>query len=263
MFDAATLDALRITLQVALGATILVALPAIGLGFALARADFFGKSALETFVALPLVLPPTAIGYLLLALFARDGWLGPRAIGFDPGVLFTLRGAILASAVVSFPLVARSARAAFEQVDPRLEKMAQSLGSSPWRTFASVSLPLARRGLIGAQALGFGRAIGEFGATVIVAGNIPGRTQTMDADELVALSDQQRAIDTGTDDRDLDRESLERCLQRLDEARRECVVYAFVEGFTHEQIAERLQTPLGTVKSWIRRSLAMLKECMA
>ncbi len=179
MFDAATLDALRITLQVALGATLLVALPAVGLGFVLARRNFFGKSALETFVALPLVLPPTAIGYLLLALFARDGWLGPRAIGFDPGVLFTTRGAILASAVVSFPLVARSARAAFEQVDPRLELMAQSLGSSPWRTFKEVSLPLARRGLIGALALGFGRAVGEFGATVIVAGNIPGRTQTL------------------------------------------------------------------------------------
>ncbi|HTF87060.1 MAG TPA: molybdate ABC transporter permease subunit [Planctomycetota bacterium] len=179
MFDAATLDALRITLEVALGATILVALPAIGTGFALARAQFFGKSVVETIVALPLVLPPTAIGYLLLALFARDGWLGPRAIGFDPGVLFTLRGAIIASAVVSFPLVARSARTAFELVDPRLEKMSQSLGASPWRTFLQVSLPLARRGLIGALALGFGRAIGEFGATVIVAGNIPGRTQTL------------------------------------------------------------------------------------
>ncbi|MEO6708528.1 MAG: molybdate ABC transporter permease subunit [Planctomycetota bacterium] len=179
MFDAATLDALRITLEVASGATILVALPAIGTGFALARAQFFGKSVVETIVALPLVLPPTAIGYLLLALFARNGWLGPRAIGFDPGVLFTLRGAILASAVVSFPLVARSARTAFELVDPRLEKMSQSLGASPWRTFAQVSLPLARRGLIGALALGFGRAIGEFGATVIVAGNIPGRTQTL------------------------------------------------------------------------------------
>jgi molybdate transport system permease protein len=179
MFDAATLDALRITLQVALGATLLVALPAIGLGFALARASFPGKSAVETFVALPLVLPPTAIGYLLLALFARDGWLGPRALGFDPGVLFTMRGAILASAVVSFPLAARSARSAFEQVDPRLERMAQSLGASPIRTLVSVSLPLARRGLIGALALGFGRAIGEFGATVIVAGNIPGRTQTL------------------------------------------------------------------------------------
>ncbi|HUR27561.1 MAG TPA: molybdate ABC transporter permease subunit [Planctomycetota bacterium] len=179
MLDAATFDALRITLEVALGATLLVALPAVAVGFALARKNFFGKSALETFVALPLVLPPTAIGYLLLALFARDGWLGPRAIGFDPGILFTLRGAILASAVVSFPLVVRTTRAAFEQVDPRLERMAQSLGRSPLRTFSSVTLPLARRGLLGALALGFGRSIGEFGATVIVAGNIPGRTQTL------------------------------------------------------------------------------------
>jgi molybdate transport system permease protein len=179
MFDAATLDALRITLEVALGATLLVALPAIALGFTLARRDFFGKSAVETLVALPLVLPPTAIGYLLLASFARDGWLGPRAIGFDPGVLFTLRGAVLAAAVVSFPLVVRTMRTAFEQVDPRLERMAQSLGSSPARTFFAVTLPLARRGMLAALALGFGRSIGEFGATVIVAGNIPGRTQTL------------------------------------------------------------------------------------
>src|SRR5690349_23682198 len=120
MLDAATLDALRITLEVAAGATLLMALPAIATGFALARAEFFGKSAVETLVALPLVLPPTAIGYLLLAAFARNGWLGPDSLGFDPGVLFTLRGAILASAVVSFPLAARSARTVFEQVDPRL-----------------------------------------------------------------------------------------------------------------------------------------------
>ncbi len=178
-FDTATLDALRVTFQVALGATLLVALPGVAVGYALARARFFGKSAVETVVSLPLVLPPTAIGYLLLALFARDGWLGERAIGFDPGILFSARGAILASAVVSFPLVARSARQAFEQADPRLERMAQSLGFSPWRTFARVSLPLARRGLVAALVLGFARALGEFGATVIVAGNIPGRTQTL------------------------------------------------------------------------------------
>jgi molybdate transport system permease protein len=177
--DAATWDALRITLQVALGATLLVALPAIALGFALARRDFRGKSALETLVALPLVLPPTAIGSLLLTLFARDGWLGPARLGFDPDVLFTARGAVLASAVVCFPLVARSARAAFESVDPRLERMAQSLGCTPLRAFIQVSVPLARRGLAAALALGFGRALGEFGATVIVAGNIPGRTQTL------------------------------------------------------------------------------------
>ncbi len=179
LFDDATLAAVRITFQVALGATLLVCVPALALGYTLARSRFFGKSAIETLVALPLVLPPTAIGYLLLALFARDGWLGPRSIGFDPGVLFTARGAILASAVVSFPLVTRSARAAFETIDPRLESMAKSLGYTPWRTFLAVSLPLARRGLMAALALGFGRALGEFGATVIVAGNIPGRTQTL------------------------------------------------------------------------------------
>ena len=179
MFDSATLDALGITLQVALGATLLVAAPAVAIGFALARREFFGKSVVETLVALPLVLPPTAIGYVLLSLFAREGWLGSERIGFDPGVLFTARGAVLASAVVSFPLVARSARAAFELVDPRLERMAQSLGCTPWRTFLCVTLPLSRRGLGAALALGFGRALGEFGATVIVAGNIPGRTQTL------------------------------------------------------------------------------------
>lgn len=179
LFDTATGDALRISFQVALGATLLVALPGVFAGYALARKNFFGKSAVETVVSLPLVLPPTAIGYLLLALFARDGWLGARVIGFDPGILFSARGAILASAVVSFPLVARSARLAFEQADPRLERMAQSLGFTPWRTFAKVSLPLARRGLVAALVLGFARALGEFGATVIVAGNIPGRTQTL------------------------------------------------------------------------------------
>ena len=177
--DAATLAALRITLSVALGATLLVSLPAIAVGFALARWRFPFKSVVETLVALPLVLPPTAIGYLLLSAFARGGWLGPERLGFDPGVLFTARGAVLASAVVCFPLVARRARAAFESVDPRLERMSRSLGASSLRTLASVSIPLARRGLAAALALGFGRALGEFGATVIVAGNIPGRTQTL------------------------------------------------------------------------------------
>jgi molybdate transport system permease protein len=156
-----------------------VALPGLALGWLLARREFRGKSVVETVVGLPLVLPPTAVGYLLLMLFSRRGPLGERALGFDPGVLFTLRGAILASAVMSLPLVARTARAAFEGVDPRLERMAQSLGYSAPRTLLRVTLPLARRGLAAALALGFGRALGEFGATVIVAGNIPGRTQTL------------------------------------------------------------------------------------
>jgi molybdate transport system permease protein len=115
----------------------------------------------------------------LLALFARHGPLGSETLGFDPGVLFTARGAVLASAVVAFPLVARTARAAFEGVEPRLEHMGESLGLGRGAVLVGVTLPLARRELLAALLLGFARALGEFGATVIVAGNIPGRTQTL------------------------------------------------------------------------------------
>jgi len=176
---AGTLEVLWVTLRVALGATALMSLPALALGWLLARRRFPGRSLLETLVALPLVLPPTAIGYLLLELFAHEGPLGPGTLGFDPGILFSARGAILASAVVALPLATRTARTAFEGVDPRLVTMARSLGLSPLQAFLRVTLPLGRRGLLAALLLGFSRALGEFGATVIVAGNIPGRTQTL------------------------------------------------------------------------------------
>jgi molybdate transport system permease protein len=175
----ATIEVFLVTLRVAGGATLLVAPFAVAAGWALARKSFPGKSVVETVVTLPLVLPPTAVGYLLLAIFARRGPLGAQSLGFDPDVLFTWRGAVLASAIVAFPLAARTARAAFEGVDPRLERMGASLGLSRGRVFATITLPLARRGLAAAIALAFGRALGEFGATVIVAGNIPGRTQTL------------------------------------------------------------------------------------
>ncbi len=177
--DAGTAAVLWTTLRVAVTAAVIVAPIGTAIGWLLARRSFLGKSAVETFVALPLVLPPTAIGYLLLTLLARDGWLGERTLGFDLDLLFTWKGAVLASVVVSLPLVARTARAAFEDVDPRLESMARTIGMSRPRTFIAVTLPLARRGLLAAATLGFGRALGEFGATVIVAGNIPGRTQTL------------------------------------------------------------------------------------
>jgi molybdate transport system permease protein len=170
---------LGVTLRVALGATALCAPCAFLVALALARRDFPGKSLVETVVALPLVLPPTAVGYLLLALLARRGPLGEDALGFDPGILFTWKGAVLAAAVVSAPLVVRTARVAFEGVDPRLVRMARTLGMSAPEAFLRVTLPLAGRGLLAALFLGFGRAVGEFGATVIVAGNIPGRTQTI------------------------------------------------------------------------------------
>ena len=130
-------------------------------------------------ITLPLVLPPTAVGYLLLRLLSRSGPLGPAALGFDLDLLFTWKAAALASALMAFPLVARAARVAFEEVDPHLEAVSRTLGNGPARTFLEVTLPLARRGLLAAGILGFSRALGEFGATVIVAGNIPGRTQTL------------------------------------------------------------------------------------
>ncbi|TAJ05081.1 MAG: molybdate ABC transporter permease subunit [Planctomycetota bacterium] len=177
--ESSTAVVLWTTLRVAGAAGLLIAPLGIALGLVMARRSFPGKSIVETLVALPLVLPPTAIGYLLLVLFARGGWLGERALGFDPGVLFTWRAAVIASALVALPLVARTARSAFEAVDPRLELMARTTGMSRTQTLCAVTLPLARRGLLAAVALGFGRALGEFGATVIVAGNIPGRTQTL------------------------------------------------------------------------------------
>lgn len=167
-------EVLGVTLRVAVCAAALAAPPAILAGWLFARGKLPGRSVLETLAALPLVLPPTAIGYLLLALLARNG-----PFGFDPGILFTWKAAVLASAVVAFPLATRAARAAFEEVDPRLELMGASLGLSRVRVFFTITLPLARRGIAAAVALAFGRALGEFGATVIVAGNIPGRTQTL------------------------------------------------------------------------------------
>lgn len=187
------LVALGLSAQVALCATLAILPPGIALGWLLARREVPGRALLETLAALPLVLPPTAVGYLLLRLLARDGPLGERALGFDLDLLFTWKGAVLASAVMALPLVVRTARLAFEEVDPRLESMARTLGLGPLRAFAEVTLPLARRGLAAAAVLGFTRALGEFGATVIVAGNIPGETQTL---ALAIFSDMQVGRDS-------------------------------------------------------------------
>jgi molybdate transport system permease protein len=170
---------LLLTVQVATLATALTAVPCIALGYLLARREFFGKQLVSALVGLPLVLPPTAVGYLLLRLFAVDGWLGKQSLGFDLDLLLTWRGAVAATAVMSIPLVTRTARVSFEGIDPELEGMAQTLGHSPLRTFLHFTLPMARRGLLAALILGFTRAVGEFGATVTLAGNIPGRTQTL------------------------------------------------------------------------------------
>ena len=173
------LGILLLTLQVAGLATLGVLLPSLLLGYALARFDFRGKRLISAVVGLPLVLPPTAVGFLLLEMLAVDGPLGRDTIGFDLGILLTWKAAVLAAAVLSLPLVVRTVRVTFESVDPRLEDMARTLGYGPVETFVRVVLPLSVRGLSAAAILGFTRAVGEFGATVTIAGNIPGRTQTL------------------------------------------------------------------------------------
>jgi len=169
----------------------------LALAWALARRDWPGKSIVETFVTLPLVLPPVATGLILLKLFGRRGAIG----GFlhdqlKLDVIFTWRAVLLALSVMSMPLLVRAARVAFEEVNPRLEQIAQTLGAGGWRVFFTITLPLAARGVIGGMLLAFARALGEFGATIMVAGNIPGKTSTLSLAifENVQLGDDPRAF---------------------------------------------------------------------
>lgn len=172
-------DPLWLSLQVALLAVAMIFGPAVALALLLSRRQFFGKSLVETLVELPLVLPPTAVGFGLLIVLGRRGVQGLAPHTALAEILFTWKAAVIAAAVMAFPLVVRSARIAFEQIDPRLEKMAASLGMGRRQVLTRITLPLARRGLLAAALLGFTRALGEFGATILVAGSIPGRTQTL------------------------------------------------------------------------------------
>ena len=169
----------RFTVVMALTA-IALSLPfAIAIGWVLARHSFPGKALVETVVSLPLVLPPVATGLLLLWLFGRRSPLGQAldAVGIE--VVFTWKAVVIALMVVSFPLVARSVRSGIEQVDRRYEDLAATLGATPFRILRTITLPLASRGIVAGAILGFSRALGEFGATIMVAGAIPGRTQTL------------------------------------------------------------------------------------
>jgi len=170
---------LALTLKVAGFATLLALLTGGLFGFLLARHSFWGRDVLDAICTLPMVMPPTVLGYYLIVIIGRRGWIGGwlHEIGID--LIFTWQGAVLASAVVAFPLVFKGARAAFESVDSHLENAARTLGSSELRIFFRVTLPLAWRGILAGTMLAFARAMGEFGATLMVAGNIPGRTQTV------------------------------------------------------------------------------------
>ncbi|MBZ4416093.1 molybdate ABC transporter permease subunit [Myxococcus sp. RHSTA-1-4] len=167
------------TVAVATVATLLILAPGVAVAYALARWDGPGKGVVETVLALPMVLPPTAVGLVLLELLAANGPLGRVLDAWGVEVVFTPKAVVLASAVMAFPLLVRSARSGFEEVDPRLVAVARTLGDSRARAFFRVTLPLAWRGVLVGALLAFSRALGEFGATVLVAGNIPGRTQTL------------------------------------------------------------------------------------
>lgn len=172
-------EALRLSALVGVGAVACTLPPAVVLGYLLARRTFAGKTVVDAVLLLPLVLPPVVTGYGLLLLFGRRGLLGPalHALGFD--VAFTWRGAVVASAVMAFPLAYRACRLAFEAVDPRLEGVARTLGATRWAAFVRVTLPLAKGGVVAGALLAFARSLGEFGATMVLAGNVPGETRTL------------------------------------------------------------------------------------
>jgi molybdate transport system permease protein len=178
--SAEIVSALALSLRVAVLATVVNALVGVPLAYLLARRRFAGRALLDLLVTLPLVLPPTVTGYYLIVLLGRRGWLGaPLYAATGWTIAFTWYAAVVAATVMALPLLVRTARAAIESVDRDLEKAAYTLGRSEWRTALEVTLPLARNGILAGLVLAFARALGEFGATLMLAGNIPGKTATV------------------------------------------------------------------------------------
>lgn len=178
--SALELEAIRLSIEVATAA-VLGSLPiAILVAWVLARKEFPGKSILDGIVHLPLILPPVVVGYLLLVTLGRNGVIGAFLFDiFGITLAFTWKGAAVAAAVVAFPLIVRSIRLSLEAVDGGLEQAARTLGASPLRVFATVTLPLASPGILTGAILGFARSLGEFGATITFVSNIPGETRTL------------------------------------------------------------------------------------
>ena len=176
-------------------ATIVMLPPGIVLAWVLARRPFPGRTVVETLVSLPLVLPPVATGLILLRLFGRRGPVGRWLDQLGVEVVFTWKAVVLAMAIMGLPLLVRAARSGFEQVDRRYEQIAATLGAGPARVFLTISLPLARRGVMAGAVLGFSRALGEFGATVMIAGTLP-QTRTLSTSIYVYTQTGQDALAT-------------------------------------------------------------------
>ncbi|MDO4681216.1 MAG: molybdate ABC transporter permease subunit [Lautropia sp.] len=186
--------ALALSLKVAGLATLIDLVLGVAVGWLLARHRFPGRDLLDTVLTLPMVLPPTVLGYYLLVVIGRRGWLGGWLHDtFGINLIFSWQGAVIAASVVAFPLVFKPARAAFEAVDGQLEQAGRVLGLSEAAVFFRITLPLAWRGILAGLLLAFARALGEFGATLMVAGSIPGKTQTLS----IAIYE---AVQAGQDD---------------------------------------------------------------
>jgi len=170
---------LYLTVKVSFFATVLTIIIGLVLAWAMAKRDFWGKGLLDIVIMQPLVIPPTVLGYYLLALFGRSGWLGRLFDSLGVEIVFTWKGAVVAAFVSSLPLFVKPARAALEGVGADLENAARLLGKTEWAVIRTITLPLAWRGIFAGAVMAFARATGEFGATLMVAGNIPGVTQTL------------------------------------------------------------------------------------
>lgn len=167
------------TVLAAAGATAVMIVPGLALAWLLARGRFRGRVLLETLVSMPLVMPPVATGLILLLLCSPRGPLGPVLAALGIEIVFTWKAVLLAMSVMGLPLFVRTVKAGIEQVDPRYEAVAATLGAAPLRVFLTITLPLARPAVLAGAMLGFARALGEFGATIVIAGSIPGATRTL------------------------------------------------------------------------------------
>jgi molybdate transport system permease protein len=178
--ETSVLFSLKLSLQVAVVATFFVIGVGVFIAYFLAMKNFRGKELVDTFCTLPLVLPPTVTGYYLVVLFGRNGWIGKWLYAWTGwSVMFTWQAAVIASFVVALPLMVKTTRAAIESVDKNLIHASYTLGRSELETAFFITLPLAKKGIIAGMVLSFARALGEFGATLMLAGNIPGKTNTM------------------------------------------------------------------------------------
>jgi molybdate transport system permease protein len=174
------LSSIYLSLIVASCATVIIAILGLAVAYALARYEFAGKGLADALITIPMILPPTVVGYYLIIVFGNHGIIGQplhELTGFS--FVFTWYGAVVASVIVALPLMVKTSRAAIEAIDKELINVSQSLGKSEWETFLKVILPIAKGGIMAGIVLAFARAMGEFGATLMLAGNIPGKTSTM------------------------------------------------------------------------------------